>query len=319
MLFPARASPKLRGVFDEPRSSSLLTEREIADQPAAWARAQALAATTDLFPAEGRVAIIGCGSSWSAAAAIAARRERMGLGETDAFPASEAPLARSYDRIVAISRSGTTSELVSALARAAGRTRTTAIVGTPDSPVGQACDNVVNLGFADDQSVVQTRFVTTTIALARACLGEDLEPAIADGRSALDEPLPAGAVERPHHVFLGLGWCAGLAGAAALVLRESAQASCEAYPAMEYRHGPIALARSSTAVWFLGAAPAGLEDQVAATGAAVIASGLDPLAQLVQVQRAAVGLAGIRGLDPDRPPHLSRSIVLEGTHSDGSQ
>jgi hypothetical protein len=39
----------------------------------------------------------------------------------------------------------------------------------------------------------------------------------------------------------------------------------------------------------------------------------------VQVQRVAVALAAARGLDADRPRHLSRSIVLEGAyHRDGS-
>jgi fructoselysine-6-P-deglycase FrlB-like protein len=294
----------------------VLTEREIADQPAAWARADALAPAVDLFSTGARVALIGCGSSWFAAAAIAALRERAGLGETDAFPASEARLGRGYERVVAISRSGTTSELLQALAQVPAGTRTFALVGAPDSPVAQACDDVVSLSFADDQSVVQTRFVSSTLALARACLGEDLGPVIADGWAALEQPVPAAARDRPHQVFLGIGWCAGLAGAAALVMREAAQAMCESYPAMEYRHGPIALAKAHTAVWFLGDAPSGLADQVAATGAAVIRSALDPLAQLVQVQRVAMALATARGLDPDRPPHLSRSIVLEGAQTE---
>jgi fructoselysine-6-P-deglycase FrlB-like protein len=87
---------------------------------------------------------------------------------------------------------------------------------------------------------------------------------------------------------------------------------------MEYRHGPIALAGRLTAAWFLGDAPRGLEDELADTGAAVIRSALDPLAQLVQVQRIAVAFAKARGLDPDSPPHLSRSIVLEGAQTDGA-
>jgi fructoselysine-6-P-deglycase FrlB-like protein len=288
-----------------------LTEREIADQPAAWERAAALAAEAELVPDGARVALIGCGSSWSAAQAIAALRERGGHGETDAFAASEAPLARAYDRVVAISRSGTTSELLHALERVPDDVPTVAVVGVEDSPIARACDEVVALEFADDQSVVQTRFVTTTIAFARAGLGEDLGPVIRDGRAALERPLPVEG--RGHRVVLGLGWCAGLAAAGALMLRETAGIACEAYPAMEYRHGPIALAGTGTAVWFLGPAPAGLADEVAATGAAVIQSELDPLAQLTQVQRVAVELALARGLDPDRPPNLSRSIVLEET------
>src|SRR5919197_6274570 len=147
-----------------------LTEREIDDQPAAWERAARLAGTVDLLPPGARVALVGCGSSWWAATAIAALREGLGHGETDAFPASEAPLSRAYDHVVAISRSGTTSELLHALTRVSAGTATVAVVGARESPVAQACDEVIGLDFADDQSVVQTRFVTTTIALARACL-----------------------------------------------------------------------------------------------------------------------------------------------------
>jgi fructoselysine-6-P-deglycase FrlB-like protein len=121
-------------------------------------------------------------------------------------------------------------------------------------------------------------------------------------------PLDATAFER--HVFLATGWRVGLALEAALKLREAAQCWCEAYPAMEYRHGPIALADERSAIWLLGEQPDGLAEELRATGATVVESDLDPLAQLVQAQRAAVALAEARGLDPDRPRNLSRSVVL---------
>jgi glucosamine 6-phosphate synthetase-like amidotransferase/phosphosugar isomerase protein len=35
------------------------------------------------------------------------------------------------------------------------------------------------------------------------------------------------------------------------------------------------------------------------------------MAELVRVQRLAVALALARGLDPDHPRHLARSVVLE--------
>ena len=79
---------------------------------------------------------------------------------------------------------------------------------------------------------------------------------------------------------------------------------------MEYRHGPISLAGPRTAVWLIGEQPDGLADEVRETGATVVESDLDPLAQLVQAQRAAVALAAARGLDPDQPRHLTRSVVL---------
>jgi fructoselysine-6-P-deglycase FrlB-like protein len=95
-----------------------------------------------------------------------------------------------------------------------------------------------------------------------------------------------------------------------LKLRESAQAWAESYPAMEYRHGPISVADAHSAVFVFGAAPDGLVGQISRTGAAVVISPLDPMAQLVGAQRLAVALADARGLDPDAPRNLTRSIVL---------
>ncbi len=54
----------------------------------------------------------------------------------------------------------------------------------------------------------------------------------------------------------------------------------------------------------------GLLDDVAATGATVVCDALDPVSDLVRVQRLAVALAEAAGLDPDRPRNLSRSVVL---------
>jgi fructoselysine-6-P-deglycase FrlB-like protein len=79
---------------------------------------------------------------------------------------------------------------------------------------------------------------------------------------------------------------------------------------MEYRHGPIAIADVASLVWVFGDAPHGLIDEVRATGAHLEVSLLDPLAELVRAQRLAIGLAVRRGLDPDAPRNLTRSVIL---------
>jgi fructoselysine-6-P-deglycase FrlB-like protein len=298
--------------MDEPGTRTTLLGKEIADQPTAWRRAIALGADApDALAAPGRVALIGCGSSWHAAKAIAALREAKGLGETDAFAASEARLTRDYARIVAISRSGTTTEVRQALAPLAGRIPVTAIVGDAESPIAGAADEVIDLSFADDRSVVQSRFVTTVACLARAALGEDVGALPDAAAAALAAPLPLDPAELDRAVFLATGPHVGLADAAALMLRETAQMWAESYPAMEYRHGPISTAGPGAAVWFLSPPPDGLAGEVAATGAAAVDALGDPLAELVRVQRLALAIAEGRGLDPDNPPHLTRAVVLE--------
>ncbi|MGC0378889.1 SIS domain-containing protein [Streptomyces sp. SAI-229] len=287
-------------------------EDELNSQPACWSRAAAQAPShAPVLPAAGeRVAVVGCGTSYFMAQAVAALREGAGRGETDAFAASEFPHHRAYDRVVALTRSGTTTEVLGLLGRLKGGTRTTAVTADPAAPVVSLADETVVLDHADERSVVQTRFATTALTLLRAHLGLHTDAVVEDGRTALAGPLPEGLVDRAQFTFLGRGWSVGLANEAALKMREAALAWTEAYPAMEYRHGPISITTSTTATWMLGDAPEGLARQVRDTGGLWIEGTLDPLAELVRVQRLAVAVAAARGLDPDRPRHLTRSVVL---------
>lgn len=287
---------------------------EIATQPELWMRAAGLAAeraAAAALPERGtRVAVVGCGTSLYIARAWAARREQLGYGETDAFAASEFPAARRYDRVVALTRSGTTTEIVRLVSALRGVTPTTVVTADASLPAGEAADSVVELAFADEQSVVQTRFATTALALLRASVRDSIEQAVADARNELAREVPAEYLDRRQFTFLGTGWTVGLAEEAGLKLRESAQSWAEAYPAMEYRHGPISVADEHALVWVFGPAPDGLRAEIERTSAAVITSAADPMAQLVGAQRLAVALAERRGLDPDAPRNLTRSIVL---------
>ena len=285
---------------------------EIASQPALWRKAAGLApAAKGMLPAPGEpAAAIGCGTSHHIALAYAALREERNLGTTDAAIASGLSPHRRYGRVVAISRSGTTTEVLRTLEGLKGRTATVAITAVPDSPVAAAADDTIVLDFADEQSVVQTRFATTALALLRAHVGDRLEAAIAGGEAALTSALPVQPAEFRQFVFLGQGWTVGLANEAALKLREAASAWTEAYPAMEYRHGPISATGPGTLVWALGAVDPGVLADAADTGAIIVNEGSDPMAELVLIQRMAVELAEAQGLDPDHPKHLTRSVVL---------
>ncbi|MEU6172454.1 SIS domain-containing protein [Streptantibioticus parmotrematis] len=287
--------------------------QEIESQPETWRAAARLATASDCpLPAPGlKVAVVGCGTSWFMAQSYAALREAAGLGVTDAFAASEAPLAdRGYDAVVAITRSGTTTEVLRLLTEVRGRVRTVAVVGDPDTPVRESADEVIALPFADERSVVQTRFATTALTLLRAHLGQDVESAVADARAALGQPVAQEWIDAEQFTFLGRGWTYGLANEAALKMREASQSWTESYPAMEYRHGPIAIAAPGRVTWMFGDAPEGLAEQVAATGAAFVDHPLEPLADLVLLQRVALERARARGLDPDAPRNLTRSVIL---------
>ena len=284
---------------------------ELASQPDTWTRAAALGDEQSRLPAHGaRIAVVGCGTSWFMAQSYAWLRETGGHGETDAFAASEAFVDRGYDAVVALTRSGTTTEVLQLVEDLRGRVRTIGVIGDATSPLVDLVDDAITLPFADEQSVVQTRFATTALALFRASLGEDLSPAIADAQRVIADDLDPVLVDAEQFTFLGRGWSVGLAHEAALKMREASQSWTESYPSMEYRHGPIAIAAPGRVTWQFGEAPEGLAADVAATGARFETSTLDPMAELVRAQRVALARARAKGLDPDQPRNLTRSVIL---------
>lgn len=287
-----------------------ITTTEIESQPAVWTEAL-LEEDRSAFGLPGeRVLFLGCGTSAFVAESLAWLRERAGLGETDAAYASEWKPGRHYDRVVAITRSGSTSEVLTALGMVEPGTRRSAITGVRDEAVHTLVDNSLVLDFADEESVVQTRFPTALLILARQVYGYDVDSVPAAAAAVIAVPLTLDVSEFDHFVYLGSGWTYGLAQEAALKVREAAQAWSESYPLLDYRHGPIAVAHPGSLVWIFGDAQPDLIADIEATGATVHADDLDPLVQLVQAQRLAVALAESRGLNPDTPRHLSRSVIL---------
>lgn len=289
-----------------------ITSLEIESQPEIWRRSLALLpdATRMLTRPGERVLVIGCGTSAFVAESFALLREQAGFGETDAAYASEPHPWRPYDAIIGITRSGTTTEVIDALRQVPDGVRKVVVTGVADSPCAELADEVLLLDFADERSVVQTRFPTTFLFLARAALGQDVSALPAAAEAALAAGAPEAPESFDHVVYLGRGWTYGLAQEAALKIREAAQAWAESYPLLDYRHGPLAVAHSGSLVWFLGAIDDGLARDIEATGAVVVQSEADPLVQLALAQVLAVRTATGRGLDPDNPRHLTRSIVL---------
>ena len=104
-----------------------------------------------------------------------------------------------------------------------------------------------------------------------------------------------------------------MAREAALKVQEAGAAWSEAYPALEYLHGPLAAADETTVVWLFGVDDDVLMNEIKRSGATIVATtGQDPQAALVTAQRVAVATALARGLDPDHPRYLTRSVVRTG-------
>ena len=186
------------------------------------------------------------------------------------------------------------------------------IVGEAGSPVGELLTKELDLPFADEQSVVQTRFATTVLALLLGAYGWDVEASAQRAERYLTESLPDWAGDIKQFVFLGRGVGIALAQEAALKFREILATWSEGYATMEYRHGPISAINERSLVWILDDEEPSIDEQIRATGARLIRGEGDPLAELVRIHRFAEGLVELRGINPDQPPHISRSVVLAG-------
>lgn len=294
-------------------------EEELVSQPEVWQKAVDQAAAEQLLPADGtRIAVIGCGTSWFMAQSYAAARESAGKGVTDAFAASEAFLNsnsadRQYDAVVAITRSGTTTEVLEILAELKGIVPTVAIIGDTTSPIIDLADAVIGLQYADERSVVQTRFATTALVYLLSSLGINVQQAIEDARDAVSAPVSQELLDAEQFTFLGTGWTVGLAHEAGLKMREAVQGWTESYPAMEYRHGPISIAAPGRVTWLFGTQPEGLDNDMAITGALYIHTDKHPLAELARVHKVTLERARVRGLNPDLPRNLTRSVILDAS------
>lgn len=286
---------------------------EIATQPANWLAARSTAErAADALPKAGeKVAVIGCGTSLYMAQAYAALREDQGEGITDAWTPTEARLDRDYDRVLAITRSGTTTEVVDLLAQVGGKIPASVISSSPGTPALELAEPIL-MPEVDEKSVVQTRFATTALAMLRWHLGHDLSLAAEQAQQIIDagDSAYGPGLTAEQLTFVGRGWTNGLAQEAALKLRESAQLWTESYPMMEYRHGPLSISAPGRVVWAFGDLVPGFAEDVAVTGADLVHHEVDPLAELVRVHQLCAERARRAGLDPDAPRNLTRSIIL---------
>ena len=290
-------------------SSEYICERELASQPAIWRQtSEFLNSVSHLLPKKGeKLAIAGCGTSWFMAQSYVGFREEAGCGESDAYAGSEFNHDRKYDKLIVISRSGTTSEVVDLLKKS--KIPSLVITGVEGSPVTKFATESIIMEYADEKSLIQTRWATAVLGLLRAHDGLDLMKAASDAEIALESDL-GDLVNVEQITFLGRGWTIGLAQEAGLKTREAAQFWSEAYPALDYRHGPISISQKGRAVWMFGEIDSQLESDILATGALLEKSSLDPMAHLIRAQRLAIEIAKGKGLDPDNPRGLGRSVIL---------
>jgi glucosamine--fructose-6-phosphate aminotransferase (isomerizing) len=252
--------------------------------------------------------------------------------------------------VFAISRTGGTDETVLALEKLKSRYRALSIAATsdPKSDLGRLSDLHLVFEECPEQSVVTTQAFTSMwlglVLLADSCsdkpligtlkhLPETLEYHLSLSEDSIRPLAEDNSVDK--FVFLGSGPFFPLAAEAALKMAEMALTSSAFYHTLEFRHGPKAILTPRSSVVMLpveferpqigtllseidetGARALVVSDQPIASGAEQLnlRSGLPEIFQPVLfahvLQQLAFHRAIARGLDPDAPPHLVRTVKL---------
>jgi glutamine---fructose-6-phosphate transaminase (isomerizing) len=217
-----------------------------------------------------------------------------------------------------------------------------ALVNDAASPLAELAEVTAPLLAGPELSVAATKSyiaaLSAIVQLAAYWSGDAKLLAALEGLPGLLErawALDWSAAIAPLHeaqslYVLGRGLGFGIAEEAALKLKETCGLHAEAFSAAEVRHGPMALVGPGFPVlaFALGDEPrvgvVAATAAAAAQGAPVLKAGgaaqsgvislptepacpvLEPIAYALSFYRLVNALALARGLDPDRPPHLSK-------------
>ncbi|HZV64519.1 MAG TPA: SIS domain-containing protein [Telluria sp.] len=255
----------------------------------------------------------------------------------------KSPLVTRDTLTIAISQSGQSPDVVEPIRyfRDGGAT-TVALVNDTASPLAQAAEWAMPLHAGTEQSVAATKsFITSLVAGARLVAQWQNDPDLLEGLAALPDALRAAAsadwsaaleVLTPARniMVVGRGISFPIALESALKFKETSALQAEAFSGAEIKHGPMALIEDGYPLLIFatrGPTQAGLvqlASEMRGRGARVLLAApadiaerdltlpvaatpdLDPIVAVQAFYVMAAHLSKARGLDPDRPRHLSK-------------
>ena len=340
------------------------TRQEILSQPAAWAQAlevveQARPALAALLQAEyDQVLFTGCGSTYYLSLAAAALFQETTGRIARAVPGGElllnpdtilrgaaAPAARTL--LVAVSRSGSTTETVRAVEQFRRQQRGPVIVITNygEQPLAGLGDVALVIPAGQETSVAQTRsfaamYVAAT-ALSLQAAGREADyqsmaqlPAVGSRLlttyAALAQEIGE-SLAFDRFYFLGSGLRYGLACEVNLKMKEMTLTHSEPFHFLEFRHGPMSMVSPQAVIVGLvseknGAHERAVLNEMRAMGGQILALGESDaeiafLSGIPEVARAVLYLPVLqllawhrslaKGLNPDQPNNLTAVVTLD--------
>jgi len=248
------------------------TYHEIISQPKVWKKTfnQFTTIDTTTWPVGqyfDHVLFIGCGSTYYLSIWGARTVQEKKRWFSCPLPASELLISRDnwfLDRktnlVIAISRSGTTSETVKALKqfKKLGRGDALSITCYPDSELTKITGKSIELHHAQEKSIAQTRSFTNMMLGVSFFAERTVPTGLPENLSAQLEDLFDRKSKMISNLgrdtginrlfFLGSGPRYGLACEAMLKMKEMSNSYSEAYHFMEFRHGPMSMVDANSLV-----------------------------------------------------------------------
>jgi len=334
------------------------TTQEILSQPAAWQNALDVvsaqaAALQSLAKDADQVIFTGCGSTYYLSLAAAALFQELTGKPARGVPGSELLLnhqtvtTTKKTLLVAVSRSGTTTETIRAAEKFKAQAHGPVIVisNYPDTPLAALGDVILLLPAGQEQSIAQTRsfasmYVAATAMSALASARQDLFSAMGrlpqlgtqllQRHSALARQIGEN-LQYDRFYFLGSGIQYGLACEVNLKMKEMTLTHSEPFHFLEFRHGPMSMVTPTTLIAGLLSDKNAIHEQAVlaemhAKGAAILAlgeagtdvpfeSGLPEVVRgvlhLPVLQLIACYRSLAKGLDPDSPANLTAVVYLD--------
>ena len=337
------------------------TYQEIISQPQAWTQALEVVQSqkgeiTQFWNEHPKIRVLftGCGSTYYLSLAAASLFQELTGRGPRAVPGGELILypetAYEVDMptlLVAISRSGTTTETVAAAQKFKQMDRGPILVITnyENTPLAKLGDITFTIPAGQEKSVAQTRSFASMYVAATAFA------AISAGRSGLlasMEKLPSLGekliqeydglacsigenLDLDRFYFLGSGPRYGLACETNLKMKEMTLTHSEPFHFFEFRHGPMSMVTSSTAVIGMRSSVNSnheqtVLDEMRNLGGQILSLGesdadiafeshlpeeVRNVLYLPTLQLMAFYRAKAKGLDPDNPRNLSAVVHLD--------
>jgi glutamine---fructose-6-phosphate transaminase (isomerizing) len=331
------------------------TYLEIKSQTEAWTQALHLASTASLPKAEDydQVIFTGCGSTYYLSLAVATLYQELTGRAARAIPGGELLLnpqtimqAGISRLLVAISRSGTTTETVRAVENfRSNKSGDIMVISNYDAILSSLADIKIVISKGQEESVAQTRsFSSMYVAASAICAQMAGRNDLLDSMLSLPQTgenllrnseLTAKQIgenlEYNRFYFLGSGIRYGLACEANLKMKEMTLTHSEPFHFLEFRHGPMSMVNEQAVVIGLVSGSnyrhemAVLNEMEALGGKTVVLceSGCDisfesgipesarsvlylPVLQLISFYRSLK-----KGLNPDRPKNLTAVVKLD--------